>query len=80
MMSTSITDEFCGAAYAFCKEICWKPAVYGEWWKDVSCMCQKPLYHFLGQAVDCEASQSIAYSFDVLSKDKALTYTVFKNN
>ena len=80
MMSTSITDEFCGAAYAFWEEICWKPAAYGEWWKHVSCMCQKTLNHLLRKAVDCEASQSIAYSFDVLSKDKALTYTVFKNN
>ena len=76
MMSTSITDEFCGATNALWKEICWKPAVYGDWGKHVP----KALYHFLGKAVDCEASQSIAYSFDVLSKEKALTYTVFKNN
>ena len=36
MMSTSIKGEFCGAAYAFWEEICWKPTVYGEWWKHVS--------------------------------------------
>jgi len=40
MMSTSIEGEFCGMAYEFGKEICWNPAVYGEWWKHVLCMCQ----------------------------------------
>ena len=71
MMRTSITDDFCGAAYAFWKEICWKPTVYGEWWKHVP----KVLYHFLGKAVGCEA-------FNDLSKEKALalTYTVFEND
>ena len=57
-----------------------EPTVYGEWWKHVSCISQKTLNHLLRKAVNCEASQGIAYSFDVLSKDKALINTVFKNN